>query len=97
MNEAEPNPNPNPDPNPNPNPNPSPNQVFGELVAGFDTMWAINKLTTKGTDRVVGSATVTEAGCLTNCQPRPEVTAKCKTKATEKSTVQGRSIFACLD
>ena len=60
-------------------------------------MWAINKLTTKGTDRVVGSATVTEAGCLANCQPRPEVTAKCKTKATEKSTVQGRSIFACLD
>lgn len=71
--------------------------VFGELVAGFDTMWAINKLTTKGTDRVTGSATVTESGCLTNCEPRPEVSAKCKTKATEKSLVQGRAIFACLD
>jgi len=71
--------------------------VFGELVAGFDTMWAINKLTTKGTDRITGSAIVTESGCLKNCDPRPEVGAKCKTKATEKSTVQGKAIFACLD
>ena len=71
--------------------------VFGELVAGFDTMWAINKLTTKGTDRVTGSATVVESGCLSNCEPRLEVGPKCKTKATQRSTVQGKSILACVD
>jgi len=71
--------------------------VFGELVAGFDTMWAINKLTTKGTDRVTGNAIVTESGCLRNCDPRPEVGPKCKTKATKASTVQGKTILACLD
>ena len=59
-------------------------------------MWAINKLTTKGTDRVTGTATVTESGCLKNCDPRPEVGPKCKTKATTMSTVQGKSILACL-
>ena len=71
--------------------------VFGEVVEGFETMWAINKLTAKGTDRVTGSAIVSEAGCLKNCDPRPEVGPKCKTKATTPSSVQGRSVMACLD
>ena len=71
--------------------------VFGEVVAGWDTMWAINKLTTKGTDRVTGTAVVTESGCLKSCEPRPEVGPKCKTRASTPGQVQGRTIKPCLD
>merc|ERR1712216_705082 len=73
--------------------------IFGELVEGVDTMWAINGLYNDPprANKPPGDAVVKLAGCLENCAPRPEVTPKCKTKATTQSSRQGRMIFACLD
>ena len=67
--------------------------IFGEVVSGFDVMMAINKL-----DKYVkGSATVARAGCLANCEPRPHVAGKCKTREASKRPVQGRPIYPCID
>ena len=44
-----------------------------------------------------GKAIVKEAGCLANCEPRPEVTAKCAHRASESSKVQGKPVHACID
>ena len=67
--------------------------IFGEVVSGWDTMMAINKLDKKHK----GTATVTEAGCLANCEPRPEVGAKCKTREEGQRPVQGRMMHPCVD
>lgn len=71
--------------------------VFGEVVAGWDTMWAINRLAPPGASRATGSAKVTGAGCSASCERRHDVLAKCKTKAAQTSKVQGRPVHRCLD
>ena len=70
-------------------PAPSPRSAGARLQ-----MMAVNRLDKYDKGR---TATVTKAGCLSNCSPRPEVTAKCKTHATAKSQVQGKMMFACVD
>ena len=71
--------------------------VFGEVVVGMDVVMAVNSLAPPGAATTLGTATVTAAGCLNNCAPRPEVTAKCKTRETKARNVQRRSIKPCLD
>ena len=67
--------------------------IFGEVTSGMDVVMAINKL-----DKYrKGKAIVKEAGCLANCEPRPEVTAKCAHRASESSKVQGKPVHACID
>uniref|UniRef100_A0A7S0NSW6 Peptidyl-prolyl cis-trans isomerase n=2 Tax=Calcidiscus leptoporus TaxID=127549 RepID=A0A7S0NSW6_9EUKA len=68
--------------------------IFGEVVEGIDVVYAINKLTTKGTDRVTGDAIVSAAGCLRSCEPR-NVQPKCAQRAKELTSVQGRPMHAC--
>jgi len=70
--------------------------IFGEVVQGMDIVMAVNALAPPS-GASLGSAVVTAAGCLKNCDPRPQVTAKCKTRAHEERLVQGRSIHPCLD
>jgi len=71
--------------------------VFGEVVEGMSTVLAVNKLTNKGTDRVTGNAIVRQAGCLLNCEPRPEVGPKCQERELTPTPVQGRPIRKCID
>ena len=71
--------------------------IFGEVTSGFDTMWAVNKLAPPGSTRPTGTAVVTKAGCVQNCNPRPEVKPKCSSRDTATSSVQGRSMHKCLD
>ena len=61
--------------------------VFGEVTAGWDVMMAINKLDKFDKGR---QATVVRVGCLSSCEPRPDVGAKCKARATTKQMVQQR-------
>ena len=68
--------------------------IFGEVTAGWDVMMAINKLDKYEKGR---TATVVRAGCLRACEPRPEVTAKCKTRANTKTAVQGKLMNKCVD
>lgn len=68
--------------------------IFGEVVSGMDVVMAINKLDKK---RPGGSATVEAAGCLANCDPRPEVKPKCEHREETPRPVQGRPIKPCLD
>jgi len=68
--------------------------IFGEVTAGWDVMMAINRLDKYDHGR---TATVVRAGCLSSCEPRPSVAAKCKTRATTKTAVQGRQMFKCID
>ena len=73
--------------------------IFGEVVAGWDVMMAINKLD-KANQRAGGGrreAKVVEAGCLLNCAPRPEVKPKCATRDSATRKVQGRPMKPCLD
>eukprot|EP00967_Tisochrysis_lutea_P102582 scaffold154562_cov24-Tisochrysis_lutea.AAC.2 len=39
----------------------------------MSTVRAINALAVKGSDRAMGDAIVTTAGCLRACEPKPEV------------------------
>mmetsp|Transcript_13430 Transcript_13430/g.22358 ORF Transcript_13430/g.22358 Transcript_13430/m.22358 type:complete len:252 (+) Transcript_13430:1-756(+) len=71
--------------------------IFGEVVSGMETVNAINKLTVRGTDRVVGKAVVTKAGCMLNCNSRPSVTPKCKTRSKVAQTERGGHYRPCLD
>ena len=57
-------------------------------------MMAVNRLDKYEKGR---TATVVRAGCLSDCAPRPEVAAKCKTRATTKTQVQQKKMFACVD
>ena len=71
--------------------------VFGEVVEGMEAVNAINKLTKPGSDRALGTAIVSQAGCLLNCEPRPEVGAKCSQRETALTSVQGRKVHMCVD
>lgn len=73
--------------------------VFGEVASGMETVAAINRLAARGGGgRAAGTAVVTRAGCLCNCEPRPDVTPKCRTRGPAARTVQGRQVQrACLD
>ena len=72
--------------------------VFGEVVAGWDVMMAVNALAGGfGGTGLIGDAVVTKAGCLKNCAPRPEVAAKCKTREKVPRKVQGKVRNPCLD
>ena len=71
--------------------------IFGEVVAGAETMMAINRLDDPKTHKVTGSAKVTKAGCLLNCAPRGQVTPKCSRRAVVKTTVQGKDMYRCID
>jgi peptidyl-prolyl isomerase D len=68
--------------------------IFGEVTKGWDVMMAINKLDKFDKGR---QATVVRAGCLSSCEPRPDVAAKCKTRATTKQMVQQRMMYKCVD
>ena len=71
--------------------------IFGEVVAGFDTMWAINRLAPPGATKPTGKATVSAAGCTAHCEPRDHISPKCKTRAAQASTQQGKPVRRCLD
>jgi peptidyl-prolyl isomerase D len=68
--------------------------IFGEVVSGMDVVMEINKLDKR---RPGGSAFVVDAGCIANCDPRPEVTPQCAHRASERREVQGRKVNPCLD
>jgi len=70
--------------------------VFGEVVEGMDVVYGVNKLTSKGTDRVTGNAVVVAAGCIRSCEARP-VEPKCTQRAKAPSSVQGRKIHPCIN
>ena len=57
-------------------------------------MMAINKLDKFDKGR---QATVVRVGCLSSCEPRPDVGAKCKARATTKQMVQQRMMYKCVD
>ncbi len=71
--------------------------VFGELVQGADVMYEINRQAVKGRDRPYAKVVVQEAGCLSTCEPRPDVGPKCKTRAEVETMVQQRRMKPCLD
>jgi len=70
--------------------------IFGELVSGTETMWAINKLNPPRTDKVTGNAMVTAAGCLRNCDPL-NVQPKCTSRGANSVLVQRKKVHPCLD
>ena len=73
--------------------------IFGEVTAGWGAMMAINRLD-KGNKRrgaTPREARVVRAGCIANCEPRPDVKPKCAHREAEKRPVQGRPIHPCLD
>lgn len=70
--------------------------IFGEVVEGKDVMMAINALAPPS-GGTLGEAVVSEAGCLRNCDPRPEVQAKCKTREKNERIVQRKAMHPCLD
>ena len=65
--------------------------IFGEVVGGMDVVRAINRLDKYEKGRI---ARVVRAGCTRACEARPEVTPKCKTRAQQKTLVQGRSMHS---
>jgi cyclophilin family peptidyl-prolyl cis-trans isomerase len=66
--------------------------IFGEVVSGMDVVMAINRL-----DKYVkGSATVQEAGCVSNCASLG-VEPKCKHRAATSRNVQNRPMKPCVD
>ena len=69
--------------------------IFGEVVAGHDTMMAINKLSAK--ESATGTAVVAAAGCLAACEPRPSVGPRCARRTAEESVVQGRKMHKCAE
>jgi cyclophilin family peptidyl-prolyl cis-trans isomerase len=71
--------------------------IFGEVVAGTETMMAINRLDDPKTHKVTGKATVTAAGCLASCDPRPEVHARCAKREDEARTIQNKKMHRCAD
>ena len=67
--------------------------IFGEVLSGMEVVMAINRLD----KHVKGTAVVKAAGCVLNCAPRPEVTAKCAHREAAQRPIQGRPIFPCID
>ena len=59
----------------------------------MDVVMAINKLDKS----YKGAATVSKAGCLANCEPRPEVVARCTKREEVRRPVQGKPIYPCLN
>ena len=55
---------------------------------------AINRLDKYDKGR---TAKVVRAGCTLHCEPRPEVSPKCKTREEENRPIQGRPMKPCLD
>jgi len=57
-------------------------------------MMAVNKNDkhTKGR-----TAKVVRTGCTAGCEPRPEISNKCKTREKEKRPIQGKPMHPCLD
>jgi hypothetical protein len=68
--------------------------VFGEVVAGWDVMMAINRLDKHAEGR---AATIAAAGCLRNCEPRQEVRPRCTQREESTRQVQSRAIKPCLN
>jgi peptidyl-prolyl isomerase D len=73
--------------------------IFGEVVAGLETVYAINKLSEpRKVDRLTGSAVVTTSGCLLHCAPLPVAGPKCARRSPDvEVTVQSRRMKLCLD
>jgi len=64
----------------------------------METVMAINHLSDPKKPNVLrGTAIVVKAGCLDNCEPRPEVRPKCAHRAEETSLVQGKRVHRCID
>ena len=57
-------------------------------------MMAVNRLDKHDKGR---TAKVIRAGCLSNCDPRPDVGPKCKTRSKTTAQVQGKNLLKCLD
>jgi len=70
--------------------------IFGEVVAGMDTVEAVNKLTVPGKDRPTGKAVVVRAGCLSACGSLG-VGPKCSRHEDTLVQVQGKPVKPCLD